>query len=1677
MRPTRIVIFFTLLSILCLYPTPPVAAQDDANFEIGLKPFGSYQGGNIDQVSLGNGGLSVDIPLISYPQRGGKLKLEFALHYSNQSYSEQEICGQGCFWVPVFNGGGMTVVETQSLANTFVPTSGGTTPNIITATEHDGAAHRLYATGSNLLEATDASGYKGVGGSGVSYYEPVVSITDREGITHTTSSLSEGTPGTSLAPNCFFGFAGYSVPNGQYTGITGQSVVSNTLPRICLDSRSDANGNGITFSSTVGWTDTIGRNIPLPTESTNQNDFSGCTGTQPISFVFLWSPPGVNAGTYPLKFCYFDDGTSSSFQYELQSVVLPNGMAWTFAYTPAESTVPNLSQITFPTGGTLSYTWTLYTPCPPGTSSVQEYNNAVASRTLAPNDGITASSVWTYSYSASSLAPAQTIVSAPPTSGPTPDDTVHSFALGSCASYGSCGCALYETQTQYYQGSHTSGTLLETVNKTYSYLNLGANVFTTSNQPLNLVPASVTTIWANGQTSKVTSTYDSGFNFYSILGVSGTPPYNTSGAGSSYTGTYRLELTQQEYDYGNGAPGSLLRTTTNTYLALNSSSYRSANLLQLFSSVQIKDGGGTQRAYTTYAYDESGSPAGTHGNLTSTHRWLNTTGTYLISSNVYNSNGLVTSSTDPKGNPTTYGYAPSSCPANSGYAGSGATSVANALSQTTSNCYDLATGLLVSTTDPNSKTTSYQYDGMLRTTQINNPDGGQATFSYPNPNQVNISETINSSTNRLSYLLVDGVGRQIRQAVTNGETKPYDEADTCYDGLGRASFKSYPFQDSGPFATTRSCGSPELGDTSTYDALSRTKNVTHSDGSYISTAYSGNSTTVTDEQSKTRQSAADGLGRMTQVIEDIGTNHFNYTTNYTYDVLGNLTGVTQAGSRQRTFVYDSLSRLTSSTNPESNWSPGSLTFVATTFAYDADGNLINKTEPTPNQQSTLTTTLTYCYDPLNRMTAKGYAAQTCTNGWLPTPIATYVYDGGSLPSGCSVGSFSYGSIIGKRSAMCDAAGSEAWGYNIVSGTGWQITDQRTTNSLTKTAIYQNNFLGSPASVQYPSGRTIGYQYNAAGRSTYALDGTTSVYYANAVHYGADGAQCWATFGGAATAAATFNGRLQPQEMQAKSAVVTYPGTGCPGLGQTGNLLDLTYSFNYGSGDNGNVMGITNNIDGTRSQTFAYDALNRIITGETTSTYATSPAHCWGEAYLFDNQTTAGGAWGNLTAIGVASTAYNGCTQESLSVTATAQNQITNGSSIGYDSAGNMKTNSASTYTYDAENHLTSTAGVNYIYDGDGGRVEKSNGKIYWYGMDGNVLDETDLTGSTTNSSFSEYVYLGQSRIARHDSSNNVLYYFSDHLGTSRVNAQVLSGSTTASLCYDADFYPFGGERPPYTNTCSQNYKFTGKERDTESCAVGTCLDNFGARFDASSMGRFLSPDPGNAGAHPEAPQSWNAYPYVDDRPLSETDPTGLDCVYFTGEITVVRGDCLSDKDNGYYVDGTIDVSKPIVFDPNNHTFEVQLTDGQGEINPFHPRGAPREIGLQHDAIFDTALMTVLGGVPALLRSGGVGLLWLSGELGADGAEEALSNQAAGKIIGWGTDQAKAGVDKTVELAENLTKDQVKAMADKGLTLEKAQQLAGQYAKKLAEEGAKEANKQLLPRYQLMQKIIQLWPGK
>jgi RHS repeat-associated protein len=223
----------------------------------------------------------------------------------------------------------------------------------------------------------------------------------------------------------------------------------------------------------------------------------------------------------------------------------------------------------------------------------------------------------------------------------------------------------------------------------------------------------------------------------------------------------------------------------------------------------------------------------------------------------------------------------------------------------------------------------------------------------------------------------------------------------------------------------------------------------------------------------------------------------------------------------------------------------------------------------------------------------------------------------------------------------------------------------------------------------------------------------------------------------------------------------------------------------------------------------------------------------------------------------------------------ANNRMTpNGGSTGwhYDVAGNLDRDSLNgTYRYDAEgrqvaycpgvtdpaNCTVQSATTVYAYDGEGRRVLKTEGAVV-----------------TT------YVYDAQGQLAaEYGSAASGLacvtcYMMGDSLGSTRV---VTNEQGAAVEC--DDYLPFGAEIPTGTErtgcytASGVKQKFTGKERDNE-----TGLDYFGYRYFSGAQGRFTSVDPDNAGASASDPQSWNAYAYVRNNPLSFIDPFGESCI-------------------------------------------------------------------------------------------------------------------------------------------------------------------------------------------------------
>ncbi len=116
-----------------------------------------------------------------------------------------------------------------------------------------------------------------------------------------------------------------------------------------------------------------------------------------------------------------------------------------------------------------------------------------------------------------------------------------------------------------------------------------------------------------------------------------------------------------------------------------------------------------------------------------------------------------------------------------------------------------------------------------------------------------------------------------------------------------------------------------------------------------------------------------------------------------------------------------------------------------------------------------------------------------------------------------------------------------------------------------------------------------------------------------------------------------------------------------------------------------------------------------------------------------------------------------------------------------------------------------------------------------------------------------------------------LYYSYNWLGTKRV---AVSPAGTRVTSYA--ILPFGDDLSVSSGIDPSEEHYTRKERDAESG-----LDNFGARYFGSSLGRFMSPDYDEGrGSSPVPtadftnPQTLNLYAYALNNPLTNTDSDG-----------------------------------------------------------------------------------------------------------------------------------------------------------------------------------------------------------
>jgi RHS repeat-associated protein len=1140
----------------------------------------------------------------------------------------------------------------------------------------------------------------------------------------------------------------------------------------------DPNGNEITLTNGQ-YTDTTGAVALSVLGSSPSNTLLTYTNTQGNATSYT-----VSYKSYTVKTAFGCAGVAeypATAIYLVDKVTLPDNSFYQFTYeaTPgaAGDVTGRIHSVALPTGGTVTYA---YTGGSNGIVCTDGSTSGFTRTTVAA--GSSPGSTWTYARTPATSTSHTEVVD-----GLT-NHLAYDFVLGTS----NVGGTYYETQRKVYQGAE-SGTPVLSRQTCYN----GTAPPCTGASPGII---------------QVIDTYD----LHDGLQENGTT--------SRFT-TTGLQTEADVYDFGGASVrGALLEKQTWTY-PTSFMGYINGPL----SNIQTLDAAGDVLSSTSYFYDQT-TPTATsslpqHLTVTGARRNLTSVQSTIGSSNetttiAYDDAGQVLTSKDPAGNTTTLSY-DTATDVNL----IGVSQKVGALTLTNTYGYYGNTGLLETSMDPNSKTTTLTYDSSLRNTGVSYPDGGSATATYSiAANNSSITQTVlhASGTPITSVATLDAYARQQRLTVTDSPGN--DLVDTIYDANGNT------YSVSNPYRTT---GDPTYGITTyTYDVLGRLTKTVAPDTSPTTATTLGNTTLYVDAAGHQRELIADGMGRISEVLEPNGTSNtptlatnYLYLQNYNSAAGTTQTIVNQTGGstntalwRTRTFTSDSLGRLVSSQEPESG---------TTNYTYSGFGNAYcagNLALPCSRKDARNVIT-SYTYDALNRPLGMTYTGITPA-----TPAIAYSYDqttynGLAITNG-----------LGRRTGMTDASGTTAWSFDTV---GRVAATRKTLNGVTKQANFAYNLDGTVKTLQDFGGTTLTYAYSPVGLQTGVSDGAGNTYAASGV-YDAAGQLAALTHQLTSSSAVLqrtlgYNSLLQPNTIVAKS-------------GST-NIQSLTLGYGTAGQNNGNIATIANGMDTShgRDQTYTYDTLNRVYTGGDTS-------H-WGEQYGYDN-------WGNM----LSKTVTRGTGTAFTVSDPNGTNQLSNQT---YDNAGNVVLDQQGNhFSYDAEGRIITGGTGTYTYDGDGNRVVKTNGSattLYWPSSVAGVVDESNSTATA----FGRQIFVGGIRVWSEDTAGSGRFLFQDHLGSTRVTA-----SSAGAVKDDYDYRSFGDIVTNYGAAPTDNhYVFTGYESDyTDN---GTDFGQF--RSLSLTMARFNRPDPYLASYDVANPQSLNRYSYVLNDPLIYVDPVGLTC--------------------------------------------------------------------------------------------------------------------------------------------------------------------------------------------------------
>ena len=685
----------------------------------------------------------------------------------------------------------------------------------------------------------------------------------------------------------------------------------------------DTNGNYISStivnSTETDWSDSVGNTAAKIIYTPNS--------TSPTSVQFEFLDSSGNYQTMTAKYQMYSIETkfgcsgvteytgTAYLPYELD---IPSPSGATLKYSFSYEQTPGLSgyysgrlqRVTLPTGGYYEYDY------PGANDSINCSDGTTLSVNRVVSDG-TNSATWNFVRN--------TLTST--------NETIPALADASASAtvynFDSTG---HELERYIYPTTTTNGTPLRSIATTWA---------------TNGTPYTIQTVLGNGPSSSVYTNYDSN----------------------------GLLDSEKLYNWN----ASLIRTITYTYST--DSNYTGRNILNLLTSKVVTDGNGTVQYRQDTSYDDfqitncpSSIPQHDDADFpcTMNYRGNPTTVTTFLQPGTPSGGVSKTFTYDVFGNLLT---AQLNCCQQKTWNFSGATEYSqpdsivsgSSLTQTNSLTYDIYTGQVATSTDPNNQVTHYSFDFLRRPTSVVRPDNSTISYAYDDVNfKVTRTTPIDSNKSVQQITQMDSLGRPFSATIEDASDNIYSQFGTEYDLGGRAYGTSNPY-----------VGSPSNWTTTNFDALGRPIQITLPDNSMATYSYSANTVTLTDPTGKQRELVTDAAGRLSAAYEPDPNNNNSLTqeTAYTYTVLDKLATVTH-GSQTRTYNYDALGRLTSAVVPETSG-------VANSFTYDNFDNVLTRTDP----RGVVTN---YSYDGLNRLTGITYTIPP-GSGVAATSNVSYTY--------------------------------------------------------------------------------------------------------------------------------------------------------------------------------------------------------------------------------------------------------------------------------------------------------------------------------------------------------------------------------------------------------------------------------------------------------------------------------------------------------------------------------------------------------------------------------------------------------------------------------------------------------------------------------------------------------------